>query len=350
MLRSLQYSILFTVPAAVALGLLWGGFWTYFTPFYLFVLIPALDHFGGVDTQNPNENTNQNNALFQLWLILWVPAQLLILGWALLHITQNTLQTFELVGLTLSVGMMAGGGGINIAHEMMHRKNNTHRALAEILMTSVSYTHFCVEHVLGHHKYVGTPKDPATSRKNENLYAFLPRTFFGGLLSAWRLETERVENRQLTWTLKDRRFRYSVVYAIVLGTLIVNFGLLGLLFFLGQSATAILLLEVINYVEHYGLQRHQLENGRYERVLPKHSWNSAHRLTNALLVHLPRHADHHYMASRQYQDLRHIEDSPQLPTGYAAMVLLALIPPLWKRVMNPKVEGWNQRVLQADLV
>ena len=343
MLRSLQYSVLFTVPASVALGLLWGGFWTYFTPLYLFVLIPALDHLGGVDTQNPNENDNQNISLFHLWLILWVPAQLFILGWALVHITHHTLQTFEIVGLTISVGMMAGGGGINIAHEMMHRKNNMHRALAEILMTSVSYTHFCVEHVLGHHKNVGTLKDPATSRKNENLYAFLPRTLFGGLLSAWRLETERVKNRQLSWTPKDRRLRYSIVYTIVIAGLIMNFGMLGLLFFMGQSAMAVLLLEVINYVEHYGLKRELQDSGRYERVLPKHSWNSAHRLTNALLVHLPRHADHHYMASRQYQELRHIEDSPQLPTGYAAMVLLALIPPLWKKVMNPLVNNWNAR-------
>ena len=272
------------------------------------------------------------------------------MGWALLHITQNALSTFEIVGLTISVGMMAGGGGINIAHEMMHRKNLAHRALAEVLMTSVSYTHFCVEHVLGHHKHVGTPKDPATSRKNENLYAFLPRTLFGGLLSAWRLETERVSNRQISWTLKDRRVRYSVFYVAVLAAIILNFGALGTLFFIGQSATAILLLEVINYVEHYGLSRQQLENGRYERVLPKHSWNSAHRLTNALLVHLPRHADHHYMASRHYQDLRHIDDSPQLPTGYAAMVLLALVPPLWRVVMNPKVDEWNQRDLKAEPV
>ncbi len=350
MLRNFQYSVLFTVPVSAALGILWGGYWTFFTPFYLFVLIPALDHVSGLDTQNPNEKDKKASSLFSFWLFLWVPAQLFIMIWALLHLKQNTLTTLEIIGLTLSVGMMAGGGGINIAHEMMHRKNLMHRALAEVLMTSVSYTHFCVEHVLGHHKHVGTPKDPATSRKNENLYKFLPRTLLGGLLSAWRLETERVSNRKITWTLKDRRVRYSLVYFIVLATIISNFGLLGTLFFIGQSATAILLLEVINYVEHYGLKRKQLENGRYERVLPKHSWNSAHRLTNALLVHLPRHADHHYMASRHYQELRHIEESPQLPTGYAAMVLLALVPPLWRVVMNPKVDEWNQRELKTELL
>ena len=350
MFRTLQYSIVFTVPGAVVLGLLWGGLWTYFTPFYLFVLIPALDHWLGLDTTNSVEEPAPSTGFFDLWLFLWVPTQLIVMAWALIHISQNVLPTFEIVGLTLSVGMMASGGGINIAHEFMHRKSPFQRALAEVLMTSVSYTHFCVEHVLGHHKYVGTPKDPATSRKNENIYTFLPRTLIGGLMSAWRLETERAHKRQLTWTLKDRRLRYSIIYIAVMTTLGLYFGTLGCLFFLGQSAVAILLLEVINYVEHYGLFRKHLENGRYERVSPKHSWNSAHRLTNALLINLPRHADHHYMASRPYQHLKHIEESPQLPTGYSAMLLLALAPPLWKKVMNPKVDDWNQRVLKADSV
>ena len=350
MFRSLQYSIVFTVLATVAIGLLGGGLWTYFTPFYLFVLVPTLDHFGGLDTNNPDADQQPHARYFNFWLYLWVPAQVAILIWVLWHVTHNDLATYEVIGLTISVGMMASGGGINIAHEFMHRKNSFQRAMAEILMTSVSYSHFCVEHVLGHHKHVGTPQDPATARKNENIYLFLPRTLWGGLVSAWRLETDRVRNRKLTWTLKDRRVRYTFVYGLLIAAIFFNFGLLGVGVFVGQSMMAVLLLEVINYVEHYGLSRKQLENGRYERVLPKHSWNSAHRLTNALLVNLPRHADHHYMASRPYQQLRHIEESPQLPTGYAAMVLLALMPPLWKKVMNPKVDAWNQRVLQTDLV
>ena len=213
-----------------------------------------------------------------------MPAQVAILIWVLWHVTHNDLATYEVIGLTISVGMMASGGGINIAHEFMHRKNSFQRAMAEILMTSVSYSHFCVEHVLGHHKHVGTPQDPATARKNENIYLFLPRTLWGGLVSAWRLETDRVRNRKLTWTLKDRRVRYTFVYGLLIAAIFFNFGLLGVGVFVGQSMMAVLLLEVINYVEHYGLSRKQLENGRYERVLPKHSWNSAHRLTNALLV------------------------------------------------------------------
>jgi alkane 1-monooxygenase len=352
MIRSLQHVSLFTVPLAVSMGILWGGAWTFFTPFYLFVLIPALDHMGGLDTSNPEQSKDsksKDKGLYELWLKLWVPAQLAVMGWALFHVTQHALQTYEIIGLTLSVGMMASSGGINVAHEFMHRKNPFERALAEILMTSVSYTHFCIEHVLGHHKFVGTPKDPATSKKDESIYAFLPRTFFGGIHSAWQLESARIQQRQLGWSLKDRRIRYSLIYAIVLGSILGAFGGLGCLFFIGQSLMAILFLEIINYVEHYGLTRKQLDHGRYERVAPKHSWNSAHRLTNALLLNLPRHADHHYLASRPYQLLRHIEESPQLPTGYAAMLLLALVPPLWKKVMNPKVDEWNQRVLNTEL-
>ena len=352
-LKNFRYLILFTVPLAVSAGILGGGLWVFFTVAYVFGLIPILDQLLGTDHHNPSTETESKltqHWLLNGWLYLWVPSQLGVAGWALYFVTTQPCTLMEKSGIAISVGIMAGGGGINVAHELMHRKNMLERALAEILMGVVSYSHFCVEHVLGHHKHVATPKDPATARYNESIYTFLPRTFFGSFTSAWRLETQRVHNHQQAFTLKDRRLRYGLTWLIGYTALFLGFGLEGVIFFVAQSLVAILLLEVINYVEHYGLLRATLENGRYERVAPKHSWNSAHTLTNSLLLNLPRHADHHYLASRPYMILRHLDDSPQLPAGYAAMLLMALVPPLWKKVMNPLVEDWNQRIADTTQV
>jgi alkane 1-monooxygenase len=226
----------------------------------------------------------------------------------------------------------------------MHRKTKLHRAGAEILMTSVSYTHFCVEHVLGHHRKVATAEDPATSRFGESFYRFYPRTLIGSLVSAWRLEGERCRKRGISaWSLRNRRTRYALVLAAVYAGVGLAFGPLGLGLFIAQGVVAFSLLEAINYIEHYGLTRRRLASGRFERVRPEHSWNSAHRVSNWYLFNLARHSDHHYLASREYDRLRHHGSAPQLPSGYAAMVLAALVPPLWFRIMNPRVEAWNAR-------
>ena len=242
------------------------------------------------------------------------------------------------------MGIVAGGGGINVAHELMHRSAPLPRAAAEILMTLVTYPHFCVEHILGHHRNVATPEDPASARRGEMVYLFFLRTVFGGLRSAWHLEGQRVVKKKLRpfgWS--DRRMRHPMLVVAVYAAVGLAFGWTGIAVFFGQSVVAVALLEVINYVEHYGLSRQQNPDGRYERVMPKHSWNSAHRLTGWYLFNLPRHADHHYEARRPYNELRHLEDSPQLPLGYATMVIIALVPPLWFWMMNPRVDQWNAK-------
>jgi alkane 1-monooxygenase len=226
----------------------------------------------------------------------------------------------------------------------MHRRGRLERGLAELLMTTTTYTHFCVEHVLGHHKHVATPLDPASSHLGESLYAYLPRTLLGGVRSAWRLEGQRRKNAGLSWwSLKNRQVRYPLVLALVYVGIAIFVGPIGVVFFAGQSLVAMLLLETINYIEHYGLARRELSPGRYERCLPWHSWNASQRLTNWFLLHLQRHADHHHIASRPYYALRHVDESPQLPFGYATMVLLALLPPLWCRVMDERARAWNAR-------
>ena len=218
---------------AVSVGIVGGGLWVFFTVAYIFGLVPILDQILGTDHHNPtpeSENALVNNKLLNGWLYLWVPCQLGVLFWALYEITTQPHSAMEKFGLAVSVGIMAGGGGINVAHELMHRKNLMERALAEILMGAATYSHFCVEHVLGHHKYVATPKDPATARYNESIYTFLPRTFFGSFKSAWHLESQRVHNHKQAYTLKDRRLRYGLTWVGGYTALFLLFGLEGVAF------------------------------------------------------------------------------------------------------------------------
>jgi len=327
----------------LALGL--EGPWVFFPWGYVFVLTPLLDAAIGRDDRNPapeREAGRRANRAFDVWLYSWLPVQFVLLYWTIAVGTSGELAGWEVFGLVTSMGIVSGGGGITVAHELMHRSRRFEKGLAELLMAAVSYPHFCIEHVYGHHRWVATPRDPATARFGESLYAFLPRTVGGGLGSFLRIERDRARRLGLRG-LADARLRYPLLvwgFLVVFGA---PFGLAGIGLFLGQSVVAVLLLEAINYVEHYGLERKPIGRDRYERVQPKHSWNSDHLLTGLYLFNLPRHADHHYLASRPYPVLRHLDDSPQLPAGYSTMVLAALVPPLWRAVMDHRVEAWNAR-------
>lgn len=339
------FGIIFVFAFAVLGSLLYGGWATFTGVLLVFGLVPVLDAAFGIRTENPEpeeESILQRRWLFDAWLWLWTAAQLGLIGYGLFEVTFGARTPVELVGMTISIGILTGGFGITIAHELIHRPNRRERALAEVLMLSVSYPHWLVEHVLGHHKHVATPNDPASARRGESLYAFLPRTLWGTLKSAWQLEGKRIKSLGIApWSLANRRFRYSLIMAAIYAGLGLGLGAAAVLFFLAQGLIAAVLLEIINYVEHYGLARKETVPGKYERVRPAHSWNSPHRLTGYLLFNLPRHADHHYLAARPYPILRHMEDSPILPAGYATMVLLASVPPLWRRVMDPRVDAWN---------
>lgn len=343
MMRVIPYFLVLMLPAMMVASAQWGGLWTFFPVVFTFIAVPLLDAVLEQDQANPDEAAGHER-LFDIPLLLWVPVEVLSTLYVLYAVTHNDYSTAELCGLILSLGVINGAGGINIAHELMHRKQGVYRAGAEILMTIVSYTHFCVEHILGHHRFVATPEDPATSRLGESVYRFYPRTVLGSVASAWRLERERCAKKGIAWySLRDRRTRYLLVLAGVYAGLLFGIGAFAAAMFAVQGVIAFSLLEVINYIEHYGLQRRKLDSGRYERVRPEHSWNSAHLVSNLYLFNLARHSDHHYLASREYDRLRHHESAPQLPTGYAGMVILALFPPLWFRVMDHRVEAWNAR-------
>jgi alkane 1-monooxygenase len=335
------------IPLVVGFAAVFGaGTWwgAVVVPATLFVMVPAIDAVTGhlVNTADDSAHPATRSWPFDLWLWLWLPAQVMLLVAAMKRI--ELVSPTALLMLAGSMGLVTGIG-INVAHELMHRRGRFDRALAELLMMSTTYTHFCVEHVLGHHKHVATPHDPASSVRGDILYRYWLKTVFGGLRSAWRLETKRTSTMNLTGLRRwhDRRWRYPLAMALVLVLVGVSFGALGVVFFLAQSLVAVLLLETINYVEHYGLTRRQLSDGSYERCMPGHSWNAPQRFTHWLLFALQRHSDHHHLASRPYFALRHREQAPQLPAGYPAMVVLSLVPPLWRLVMDPRVDVWHSQ-------
>ncbi len=339
MASTLSYFLGYVTPALVVLGALRGGPLTLLAVAGVFVVLPLLDERAGLDTRNPDEaRAARGRGLRDLPLWLWLPAQLGLTGWLVARVGEGSYSWAEAVGLGLSLGVMNGGGGITVAHELMHRAERLPRAAAELLMASVSYAHFCIEHVHGHHRHVATPQDPASARAGEHLYAFWRRSVFGGLRSAWRLEAARLERtRTPRFSLRDARLRQPLLVLSLYAGAAALGGARGVAFFALQGLVAFSLLEAVNYLEHYGLARREIAPGKYERVGPRHSWNSSARVSNLYLFNLARHSDHHAHAARPYDLLRHHDEAPQLPYGYATMVLLALVPPLWFRVMTPRV-------------
>jgi alkane 1-monooxygenase len=248
------------------------------------------------------------------------------------------LSTSELLGLTLGTGILVGTIGINVAHELGHRANRGEQTLAKWLLMTALYQHFIIEHNRGHHKHVATEKDPATARRGEWLFPFWVRSSVGGWRNAWRLEAERLRKAgQPVLSPHNEMLRFQCWQLGWLATVTIVFGWAALAGAVAVAVIGFLLLETINYIEHYGLRRQMLPSGKPEPVGPEHSWNSDHELGRIFLYELTRHSDHHYKASRKYQILRHLDESPQLPLGYPGSILLAMVPPLWITVMDGKI-------------
>ncbi len=320
----------------------WSLFW-YLGPIVVFGVVPVIDLLAGLDRSNPPEDMVEalENDKYYRWITyLFLPIQYAALVWACWMFGQESMSLVDKVGLALSIGTIAGIG-INTAHELGHKKEKHERWLAKIALAQSFYGHFYIEHNRGHHVRVATPEDPASSRVGESLYAFLPRTVAGSLRSAWNLEKPRFARRGRShWSIRNDVLNSWLMSVVLWGALVAAFGAHILPFLLIQAAVGIGLLEVVNYLEHYGMRRQRTGpdgTGRYERVLPSHSWNSNNVATNVLLYHLQRHSDHHANPTRRYQTLRDFEESPVLPTGYAGMILLAMVPPLWRRVMDKRV-------------
>ncbi|MDY7807416.1 alkane 1-monooxygenase [Burkholderia stagnalis] len=314
-------------------------FW-WFGPLFAFGVIPILDTLIGDDRDNPPEDVVprlERDRYYRVIVYLATLVEYVAFFLCTWIVATHALAWYDYVGFALSLGA-ATGISINTAHELGHKTSRFERWLAKITLAPVAYGHFFVEHNRGHHVRVATAEDPASARYGESFWAFLPRTVIGSIRSAWNLEAARLARLgKSPWTWRNEVLHAWAMTAVVWGIAIALFGKAVIPFLLIQAAYGASLLEVVNYVEHYGLGRRKLPSGRYERCTPQHSWNSNHVVTNLFLYQLQRHADHHANPTRSYQALRHFDHAPQLPAGYATMILLAYVPPLWYRVMNPRV-------------
>lgn len=342
MFREVKYLSGYTIPATAILAIWKPEYFAFLTLIYAFVIIPLLEQWLSVDTGNLSEVEEKGalkDRVYDWVLYLSVPIQWSIIGLFLFRVSNDTFTTVQLIGMITATGICSGVLGINVAHELGHRVEQYERVMAWLLLLSSMYMHFYVEHNRGHHRYVATPEDPATAQKNESLYGFWLRSIVGSYLSAWRIQVDLLRKGGHSFlSIHNQMLIFQLTQGGMLALIGLFFGFKTLLLFLPTALMGILLLETINYIEHYGLSRKEKVPGVYEKVLPCHSWNSNFTLGRIMLFELTRHADHHYKASRKYQVLRHFDDSPQLPAGYPAMMLLSTIPPLWFKVMNPRID------------
>lgn len=340
-MRAAQYLLAYSVPILVA-ATLGRGDWSVWIPvIYGFLLVPAMELVVGPSASNLDAEAEDRARRSRLYsLILWgfVPVQfglIFYFGWL---ISRGLPHPMVLLGMVLSMTLSNGGIGITIAHELIHRSRRWERWLGESLLASVLYMHFSIEHVRGHHSQVATIHDPATARRGQSLYQFWWPSVWGQLRSAWKLETNRLRKlKRPVWGPHNQMLWYAGWQLALCLVLALLFGPMFLAIFIVTSALSFSLLEAVNYIEHYGLQRQRRSDGSYQRVTAAHSWNSNAIISRCLLLELTRHSDHHAVASRPYQILRTHADAPQLPTGYSGMILLALVPPLWFRCMDRRL-------------
>lgn len=324
-------------------------FWAFFPLVFVFGIVPLADYLVGKDPSNPDENDEvpalNEERIYRWFTIAMLPVYLAFIafaGWAFAAPTgMSGFNTLGQIGWLLSTGVMGGIIAINVGHELIHKEPRIENWAGGLLYASVTYATFKVEHVRGHHVHVSTPEDASSSRFNQSLYSFVPQAVVRNFIAGWRLQKEYLARKgKSAFSLENELIWWYACSFAFAACFYAAFGWIGVAFFFAQGFIAGLTLEIINYIEHYGLHRRKLENGRYESVTPAHSWNSNYLLTNLFLFQLQRHSDHHAYARRRYQVLRHYDDSPQLPAGYATMFVLAFFPPLWKRIMNPRVERY----------
>ena len=333
-----KFLLIYLLPLSVWKSFHAEGLLSLLPLFLVFVLIPLLELMMRPDHVNMDAiqaEKEKRNSIYDWILYLSVPVQLGMLVYFFNIIQHTEYGSIEYFGRISAMGMMCGVMGINIGHELGHRKGRLEQFLGELLLLSSLNTHFLPYHNEGHHREVATPKDAATAKKGQNLFHFWISSHFGSYVKAWRIENKRMDKSGRShMSIHNRMVIYTLANMFLLGSIYYFYGLTVLLAFVIASVIGILLLETVNYIEHYGLLREMNDKGRYERVKHVHSWNSDHVIGRVMLFNLSRHSDHHYKASKKYQVLESLPQSPQMPTGYPGMMLLALVPPLWFRFMH----------------
>lgn len=332
----------------VALAALRGGAWWLLLPLYAWLVTTLLDAVLGLEERNPDPQTDSSRLVWHRAVtLIWFPLQFATIFGAIWYVRQSGhLSTGEQLGLFFGIGVLSGSIGIVYAHELLHQSSRLERWLGDLLLASVVYPHFRSEHLLVHHSWVGTPRDLVTARYNQGFPHFFWHVLTRGPGSAWRAEARMLARRGLpVRSLRNPFWRYGLLTGGMLVLALLLGGWAGLGLFMFQAFIAIWQLELTNYVEHYGLTRKHLGDGRYEPVRPHHSWNASHSATNWLLINLQRHSDHHTRPDRRFPLLQTYPDdkAPQLPLGYPAMTFMAMVPPLWRRRMNPRVREWRRR-------
>ncbi len=341
-MKKLKYLSIFSLPLSVWISFHFTGIWTFLPVIIFFVLVPLLELFVKPNPRNLEVHEKElveKDPFYDWMLYLMMPIQWYFIFYFLFYVS-DWANSPDFIGRIISMGTMCGIIGINVGHELGHRMKSWERFIGETLLFTSLENHFLPYHNRGHHTNVGTLMDPATARKNETLYIFWIRSHFGSYFQAWQIEAQRMKIMKKPWFYwSNKMLTYSILYIIWLSFIYFFFGNVAFKAYLWAAAIGIILLETVNYIEHYGLMRKQRENGTYETVKRWHSWNSNHVIGRVVLFELSRHSDHHFKADRPYQLLESHEQSPTMPTGYPGMMLLSLVPPLFFKVMNRRVEN-----------
>ncbi|HRZ33170.1 MAG TPA: alkane 1-monooxygenase [Flavobacterium sp.] len=337
----MKYLWAYSIPIIGLTGIYLQGIWSYLLVVFIFVFIPLLEHVLPLNPSNYSEEEKEKRLKDKLYD--WLLYINLLIVYGCLYYTFQTIEKkplvpYEIVGIVLSLGIILGSNGINVAHELGHRKKLYERILGKILLVPSHYTHFFVEHNHGHHLDVSTPEDPSTAKYNQNLYSFWLQSVSGTYVKAWKIQKKLNKiTKTPFFSLKNDMLWFTIVQVVYLLSIYIFFNFKVIVVAFVAGIVGFLLLETINYIEHYGLKRKKLPSGRYERVTEKHSWNSNHILGRILLYELTRHSDHHYKSTKEYQILEFHDESPQLPFGYPTSMVLSFIPPLWFSIMNKRI-------------
>ena len=339
--NSLKYLAAYTIPLSAYIGITQGGAWYFLTPIYAFLLIPLLEILLPEDEKNleePIRNTQGVNPIYDWMLYANIPIVYSLIWLVGTNVGSSSLEAYEYVGIAFSLGIVLGTNGINVGHELGHRQSSPERFLGKLLLLPSLYMHFYIEHNFGHHLNAATREDPATARYNQSVYHFWVSSVTRQYINAWRIQKTLLERADRSFlSLYNDMLWYLVIQAVYLGALYVFFGAFATGFLIACGIIGFLMLETVNYIEHYGLLRKKLSSGRYERVRQVHSWNSNHIMGRIVLYELTRHSDHHYKSSKKYQLLDYHEASPEMPFGYPTSMVISLVPPLWFHIMNPRV-------------
>jgi len=337
-MKDIKYLMAFSVPLTVFISIYFRGIFSYTSLLYVFFLIPIVELFLPTHQRifSEKESESRLKEKFFDWLLyLNVPIVYMVLAYGLYSFAKSDIQPYEYLGFIISLGILLATNAVNVAHELGHRNNKFDIIITRLLLLPCLYMHFTIEHNYGHHKNVATKLDPATAKKGQSLYYFWITSVFGQYRNAWQIQMKFLKNKKTSFfSLENDLLLFLIYQGFYLATIYLFLGRGAMLIALLVGVISFLFLETINYIEHYGLKRKKIK-GKYERVQNRHSWNSDHILGRIILYELTRHSDHHFRASKKYQVLESLEDSPRLPFGYPMSMLVAFFPPLWFAIMHP---------------